>query len=260
MTTIGQEFKRERELRGISLKEIADTTKISIRHLRALEEDRFDLLPEKFFTFGIIREYAKYIGLDEKSAVKAYQDSLQAQEDVEEESQKKAAGEAFPIILKNIMGIILVLATILAGLALLYFVFLKPDNTESIKPPTPPTQVQKKDIVLPPSPGEELEDKTEGLAMEFSFQQEVWISVYADGQPHFTGLKHPGEGFQVQALSEIVLHTGNAGGFSFTLNGKKGKPFGMSGQVVKNIRITPDNMDQFLEEEPNPGIDETGFL
>ena len=43
MIPIGQDLKRERELRGISLKEIAEFTKINIRLLRALEEDQLDV-------------------------------------------------------------------------------------------------------------------------------------------------------------------------------------------------------------------------
>ncbi|NOR13733.1 MAG: helix-turn-helix domain-containing protein, partial [Candidatus Aminicenantes bacterium] len=66
MLPIGQDLKRERELRGISLKEIAESTKINIRFLRALEDDQFDALPGKFFTRGIIRGYAKYLGLEEE--------------------------------------------------------------------------------------------------------------------------------------------------------------------------------------------------
>jgi predicted RNA-binding protein YlqC (UPF0109 family) len=39
---------------------------------------------------------------------------------------------------------------------------------------------------------------------------------------------------------------------SFTLNGKAGKPFGKRGEVIKNIRITLDNLNDFLQPENNP--------
>ena len=81
MASIGQELKRERELRGIPLQEIADSTKINIRFLRALEEDQFDILPEKFFTRGIIRTYAKYLGLDEESVLNIYLENQKMQKE-----------------------------------------------------------------------------------------------------------------------------------------------------------------------------------
>jgi len=43
MPSFGQDLKREREARGISLQEIAETTKISLRYLQALEEDQFEI-------------------------------------------------------------------------------------------------------------------------------------------------------------------------------------------------------------------------
>ena len=51
-------------MREISLREIAERTKISLRYLEALEEDRFDLLPAPVFAQGFLREYARYVGLN----------------------------------------------------------------------------------------------------------------------------------------------------------------------------------------------------
>ncbi|MGH8761150.1 MAG: helix-turn-helix domain-containing protein, partial [Burkholderiales bacterium] len=42
MGTFGQRLKREREMRGVSLDEIAQATKIGTRSLRALEDEDFD--------------------------------------------------------------------------------------------------------------------------------------------------------------------------------------------------------------------------
>ena len=64
MTELGLALKEEREKRNISLEEIASTTKIVPRYLEALENDRFDIMPGGFFIKGIIRTYARAIGLD----------------------------------------------------------------------------------------------------------------------------------------------------------------------------------------------------
>ena len=61
MASFGEILKRERELRDISLREIADATKIHIRYLEALEANRFDSLPGGVFNKGFIRAYAAFL-------------------------------------------------------------------------------------------------------------------------------------------------------------------------------------------------------
>ena len=72
MASFGEELRRERELRDISLKEIAEATKISMRFLKALEKDDFDTLPGGIFNRGFIRAYARFIGIDGEEMVNAY--------------------------------------------------------------------------------------------------------------------------------------------------------------------------------------------
>ena len=64
MGSFGDNLRRERELRGVSLREIADNTKISIRFLEALEEDRIDVLPGGLFPRSFVRQYSTFVGLD----------------------------------------------------------------------------------------------------------------------------------------------------------------------------------------------------
>ncbi|MCU1311147.1 MAG: hypothetical protein JWO20_2272 [Candidatus Angelobacter sp.] len=72
MGTFGERMQREREMRSISLDEIAESTKISARMLRALEEEEFDKLPGGIFNKGFVRAYSRYLGLDEEQAVADY--------------------------------------------------------------------------------------------------------------------------------------------------------------------------------------------
>ena len=69
MASFGERLKREREMRGVSLEEIAESTKIGKRHLQALETEDFDQLPGGIFNKGFVRAYSKYLGLDEDQAV-----------------------------------------------------------------------------------------------------------------------------------------------------------------------------------------------
>lgn len=70
--TFGEKLKRERELRSITLDEIANSTKIGTRLLHALEDEEFSKLPGGIFNKGFVRAYAKYLGLDEEQAVVDY--------------------------------------------------------------------------------------------------------------------------------------------------------------------------------------------
>jgi cytoskeletal protein RodZ len=59
-------------MRGVSLDDIAEATKIGTRSLRALEDEHFELLPGGIFNKGFVRAYAKYLGLNEDEAVADY--------------------------------------------------------------------------------------------------------------------------------------------------------------------------------------------
>jgi len=72
MGAFGDRLRREREMRGISLDEITESTKISRRHLEALEGEHFDQLPGGVFNKGFVRAYARFLGLDEDQAVADY--------------------------------------------------------------------------------------------------------------------------------------------------------------------------------------------
>lgn len=72
LRSFGEELRKEREIRGISIKEIADATKVSSRFLEAIERNDFDRLPAPVFTRGFIREYARYLGLNSDDAVNRY--------------------------------------------------------------------------------------------------------------------------------------------------------------------------------------------
>lgn len=72
MPTFGQRMKRERELRGVTLDDIAESTKIGKRNLQALEDEDFHKLPGGIFNKGFVRAYAKYLGINEEQAVADY--------------------------------------------------------------------------------------------------------------------------------------------------------------------------------------------
>ena len=73
MASLGENLRREREMRGISLEEISAATKISVRFLTALENNDFAGIPGGIFTRGFIRAYAGYLGLDQEQVMAEYE-------------------------------------------------------------------------------------------------------------------------------------------------------------------------------------------
>ena len=85
MGNFGEDLRMERLSRGIALEDITAVTKITQRHLIALEQERFRLLPGGILSKGIVRGYAGAVGLDQNEwterFLKAYAASGQMLDD-----------------------------------------------------------------------------------------------------------------------------------------------------------------------------------
>jgi cytoskeleton protein RodZ len=68
----GEELRRERMSRGIALETISGSTKIVLRYLSALEDEHFEVLPGGILSKGIVRGYAREVGLDEATWVNRF--------------------------------------------------------------------------------------------------------------------------------------------------------------------------------------------
>ena len=79
MASFGEKLRRERELRKVTLDEIAAVTKIGTRSLKALEDENFAILPGGIFNKGFVRSYARFLGMDEDQAVADYQAAAKEQ-------------------------------------------------------------------------------------------------------------------------------------------------------------------------------------
>lgn len=71
----GDALRGERQRRSVSLEDIAQTTKVTVRSLQALESEAFDQLPGGILGKGIVRSYVRCLGLDEKEWVARFLDA-----------------------------------------------------------------------------------------------------------------------------------------------------------------------------------------
>ncbi len=70
------ELRWERERRKVSIERICEETKVSLRHLLALEAGEYEALPGGVFRKGILRSYLAAIGVDEVPWIERFETSL----------------------------------------------------------------------------------------------------------------------------------------------------------------------------------------
>jgi cytoskeletal protein RodZ len=88
MPSFGEELRRERELRQISLREVSESTKIPLRYLDALENNDFTHLPGGVFNKGFVRAFSEFIGIDPEAMVNAYLLEERSQDDRGDEARR----------------------------------------------------------------------------------------------------------------------------------------------------------------------------
>jgi helix-turn-helix protein len=81
MFEIGTSLREARVRQGVDLLEAERATKIRSKYLRALEDERFELLPAQTYVKGFLRSYAEYLGLDGQLYVDEYNSRYVADED-----------------------------------------------------------------------------------------------------------------------------------------------------------------------------------
>lgn len=68
----GVKMRHLREERGVSLRQIADVTRISVSVLEALERNDISRLPGGIFSRAFVRSYAIEVGLDPEQTVRDF--------------------------------------------------------------------------------------------------------------------------------------------------------------------------------------------
>jgi cytoskeleton protein RodZ len=257
MASFGENLRRERELRGVSLRDIADATKISVRFLEALEKGRMDLLPGGLFARAFVKQYARHLGLDVDRTVAdflyAYPDAVP-----EKAPTPPAPRTPFPRGVLVFVGVTL-LAGALSWRAMNTERVARPQDAIKRAVPTPavlptdrvypvPTPVPSAPATAAASAPADPTPAPDGLVLTLTAQQSCWVHAQADGQTVINRVLSEGETETLEAEGQIVLSVGNAGGLALTVNDRPGVPLGKSGEVKRNIVITKQSLPSFVQE------------
>ena len=228
-------------MREIDLHEIAERTKISLRYLQAMEQDRFELLPAPVFARGFLREYAKYVGLSPDEVVNYYLSALGAEEQEAGEREPapvRRSGAASPWS----YGVFLVLGLILLAAVIAYLAFYAESRRRDQRPPplpvaAPPAALVPEAAAAPAPPPPAAAAPAAPLQITLDFTQECWVELVIDGRRRISELHAPGESLQIDAERSVVLaNIGNAAGVEVQVNGEP-FPLPTDGRVVRDVRI-----------------------
>jgi cytoskeletal protein RodZ len=88
----GLNLPGRRKALGLSLENIADSTKISMRFLRAIEDEEFEKLPGGIFNTSYLKQYAAATGFDEAKLLMYYLRTTQRSESEEQFSEPSPRG------------------------------------------------------------------------------------------------------------------------------------------------------------------------
>ena len=77
--SLGEKLRQAREAKGMDLRDVADSTRITLEYLRFIEDDNYKSLPGGIFNKGFIRSFAKVVGVDEKEALADYNNLMARQ-------------------------------------------------------------------------------------------------------------------------------------------------------------------------------------
>ncbi len=252
---IGAELRNAREAKGLSIRALAERTRIQPRTLAAIELNNIAAIPPRPSGRGFVRAFAEEVNLDPERTVHSYFSQFpatslaagppalryfeRAEASPYRPSPWASLGTAATILL------VVVVTAIMAGRRNAATSETAAVGTTGAATPAPTTTtpssapaVARPDAQAPvasvpsaPAPP---------LRFAFTVSRQCWVDASTDGTRVLYRILEPGESHTLDAQQAIAMRIGDAGAVAWTLNGRQGTPLGNAG-AVRDLRITPDN-------------------
>jgi cytoskeleton protein RodZ len=286
MEPLGIELRRSREQQCLTLTQVAEATRISLRHLQNLEDARYADLPGGMYNRAFLRSYCEYLGLDSKEMLQRYDAETTPQSEKISKARAHLAQPRRESASRPLLVWVALLAVSITGLFLTrerlaaifrpYFArrpivrvqdiasqsgaqhglppLPAPANLPFRESATPAVTAATHEPALPiaetpPKTPEPAPDLTlpDKIRLQFEIVQKCWVSVNSDGSPVLVRLLEPGDEQFFNANDRFYIILGNAGGVKLKINGKVAKQLGSRGEVVR-VLINRQNIQDFVEK------------
>ena len=270
MTEISGRLRAARERAGLSIEDIAATTKIRRAALQAIERGEFERLPGDFYTRAFLRTYARELHLPPDEIIRGYDaERTVAQPQPAITVAVTAGGEPAKSPRKRALGSPSIPAAwsipawsipdwltsqsvrstgaivVVVGILLMMTVF---KSRPADNRPHEARAVGTSGVVeAAPAPSDvrpAVDTPPEKLVLEIHPAGPTWVTGAADGKRVLYRLLAPGELVTVEARDDLSFRIGNAVAFIYTINGVPGKPLGGPDEV-REFQITRQNYRTF---------------
>ncbi len=244
---ITKKLRQIREEKGIHVEQIAAKILVRPVFLNALEEGRFDDLPEAVYIQGFVRRYADALGLDGQALGQEFGaiacPPLMPQEN---NNLSNKANIYIPLAVPYVLLII--------GASLGLFYLLSPKEKEQTvsqsqyssnvaeqktqpKPKAKSAAVASK--ATPTTKPKSTPKPVEGVKVSLDVKDKSWVRVITDGKKVFEGTLQKGDKKSFNAKEKLVIRSGNAGAVLVSVNQNKAVPLG-SVNNPKTVTYTPE--------------------
>jgi cytoskeletal protein RodZ len=229
---VGETLRSERLRQGLQLSAITSTTKIPRDYLEAIEAGRLDLLPGGAYRRSFLRQYAHSLGLDEEATIASFHEqyedppvALPPPVPDRPSERWKLVGALLALVISFLVYRAAVNARATPGTDIATAALPLPPAGETAHHATPDTQ-------RAPAQGEAARsDAAQPLRVTFSVTEPVWLSVQCDGAETFTGTLEGAQTKTFEALRQVTVVVGNAGGLAIQFNERRLGPLGGHGEI-----------------------------
>jgi len=239
MRPVGALLEAARGARGLSLEESAAATRIRLRHLSALEGDRFAELPAPAYVRGYLRTYARFLDLDGPALIEAYDASLG--KTGRNLAFRPLAGLTGPSVLVLTAPIAGAIGVLLVVVAFTGYIYRELDSVRVVPPRPGPVAT----ALASPSPAVAGAVSTQPtpaptprqVIVVVTATDTVWVDVQVDGKAQFGDagkVLDSGASLTFTGLQKVRLTSGKAGATQLNVNGRDLGPLG-AGVVTKEF-------------------------
>ena len=137
MFEIGSSLREARTRRKLELSQVERDTRIRAKYLRALEDERFDVLPGAAYTKGFLRTYADYLDLDAQRFVDEYNSRFASEQELDAPAPVRIRRRRF-----TLAPWMLALGALAASTALLAWRLSSSGGQHTTVQPTPTAQTR----------------------------------------------------------------------------------------------------------------------